>query len=443
MISTFQRRYIMKKYNTHVVIGAQWGDEGKGKVSDYLAQQADLVVRYQGGNNAGHSIVINGNRYALKHIPSGVFNPKTKNIMAQGMVINPKMLLDEIAQLREKGITDFQIFISDRAHVILPFHLELDGAYEALKGSVDPRKMIGTTKKGIGPAYADKYSRIGLRFGDFIHEETFRAVLEDQLLIKNKELEAFGCKTYTVDEIVNEYKEYAKQLAPFVTETGSLLAKELEEGKSAVFEGAQGVMLCIENGTYPYVTSSSPTASSIPLGTGLNPHYINRVTGIVKAYTTRVGEGGMPTILEEVDPQMAEHIRQRGREFGTVTGRPRKVGWLDTVVLKHATRVSGLTDLTITLLDVLDDLEEIKICYAYELDGKEIDYIPGSNSMFSRCKPKYITMKGWMKDITSVTSFDALPAETQTYINKIQELVGIPVTMFSVGPDRKQTIEVK
>lgn len=430
-------------YNTRVVIGAQWGDEGKGKVSDYLAQNSDLVIRYQGGNNAGHTIEFGGNRYALKHIPSGVFNPKTKNIMAQGMVINPKMLLDEIKQLEEKGVADYQLFISDRAHVILPYHMDLDGAIEDLKASVNPAKAIGTTKKGIGPAYEDKASRIGIRFGDFIHEETFKDVLADALLIKNKVLKSLGLKEYTVDEIFNEYKEYAKILAPLVRETGSMLADELDNGKSAVFEGAQGVMLCIENGTYPYVTSSSPTASSIPLGTGLNPSYINRVTGIVKAYTTRVGAGALPTILEEVNPQLAEHIRVRGREFGTVTGRPRTVGWLDAVVLKHAKRVSGLTDLTVTLLDVLDELDEIKIAYAYELDGQEINYIPGSNPQFAKCQPKYVTMKGWKKDITGVKTYNDLPQETKDYLSKIEELTGIPVTMFSVGPDREQTIEIK
>ena len=430
-------------YNTRVVIGAQWGDEGKGKVSDYLAQNSDLVIRYQGGNNAGHTIEFGGNRYALKHIPSGVFNPKTKNIMAQGMVINPKMLLDEMKQLEEKGITDYQLFISDRAHVILPYHMDLDGAIEELKASVNPAKAIGTTKKGIGPAYEDKAARIGIRFGDFIHEETFKDVLADALLIKNKVLKSLGLAEYSVDQIFNEYKEYAKKLAPLVRETGSMLADELDNGKSAVFEGAQGVMLCIENGTYPYVTSSSPTASSIPLGTGLNPSYINRVTGIVKAYTTRVGAGALPTILEEINPQLAEHIRVRGREFGTVTGRPRTVGWLDAVVLKHAKRVSGLTDLTVTLLDVLDELDEIKIAYAYELDGKEINYIPGSNPQFAKCQPKYITMKGWKKDITGVKTYNDLPQETKDYLSKIEELTGIPVTMFSVGPDREQTIEIK
>ncbi len=431
----------MNKYNTQVVIGAQWGDEGKGKISDYLAQKADIVVRYQGGNNAGHSIVIDGKRYALKHIPSGVFNPKTINIMAQGMVINPKMLLEEIQSLKNNGIKNFNLTISDRAHIILPYHLDLDAAFEELKGSINPQKMIGTTKKGIGPAYEDKAARIGIRMGDFINEDSFREALTDTLVIKNKVLKAFGLKEYTVDQIVNEYKDYAKALAPLVTETGSLLAKELSEGKSAVFEGAQGVMLCLDNGTYPYVTSSSPTASAIPLGTGLNPKYIDKVIGIVKAYTTRVGTGALPTEIEKSDPKIAAHIREVGREYGTVTGRPRRIGWMDTVVLKHSARVSGLTELSIMLLDVLDDLETIKIAYAYELNGKEIDYIPGSNSEYEKVKALYIEMPGWKEDISKVTSWDKLPQKAKDYVNKIQELVGVKVSMISVGPDRSQTIE--
>ena len=433
----------MKKYNTQVVIGAQWGDEGKGKVSDFLAQKADIVVRYQGGNNAGHTIEFGGNRYALRHIPSGVFNPKTKNILAQGMVINPKMLLEEIQDLKDKDINDFQILISDRAHVIMPYHLDMDEAMENLKASIDASKMIGTTKKGIGPAYEDKVARIGIRYGDFINETSFKEILKDTLLIKNKVLQSFGLKTYTVDEIFNEYKEYAKILFPLVKETGSILAKEIEDGKSVVFEGAQGVMLCIENGTYPYVTSSSPTASSIPLGAGINPLYIQNVTGIVKAYTTRVGAGAMPTIIEETEPEMAEYIRKTGREFGTVTGRARLVGWLDTVLLKHAKRVSGLTDITVTLLDVLDELDEIKICYEYKLNGEIIDYIPGSNRMYEKCKPQYKIMKGWKTNITQVKSYDDLPYETKEYLKMIEKLVGVPVTRFSVGPDRDQTIDIK
>ena len=430
----------MNKVNTKVVVVAQWGDEGKGKISDFLAQKANVVVRFQGGNNAGHTIEFGGNKYALKHIPSGVFNPKTLNIMAQGMVINPKMLLDEMAELEQKGIVDYQLFISDRAHVILPYHLEMDAALEQIKADVDPKKMIGTTKKGIGPAYEDKYSRIGIRFGDFVNEKVFASKLKDTLLIKNRILKALGIKEYSVEEIVDEYKEYAKKLKSKVVETGSMLAKLIEDGKEVVFEGAQGVMLCIDNGTYPYVTSSSPTAASVPLGAGLAPHHVGGAMGIVKAYTTRVGTGALPTEIE--DEKLNGYIREKGREYGTVTGRPRRIGWLDTVVLKHSARVSGLTEVAITLLDVLDELEEIKIGYAYELDGKEIDYIPGSNETYESVKVKYITLPGWKQDTTKVTSFKDLPKNAQAYIMKVQELMGVKISIFSVGPDREQTIYI-
>ena len=432
----------MKQYNTKVIVGAQWGDEGKGKISDFLAQESDVVVRYQGGNNAGHTIVFNGNKYALKHIPSGVFNPKIVNIMAQGMVINPKMLLDEIKELKRKGITNFKLFISDRAHVILPYHLDIDEKIEDLKSKESPLKMLGTTKKGIGPAYEDKYARIGIRFGDFINESIFKEKLKDALLIKNLFLRGLGLKEYTVDKIFNEYKEYANILKPRVKETGKMLLNLIEENKKVIFEGAQGVMLCIENGTYPYVTSSSPTGSSVPLGTGLSTKYVNDAIGIVKAYTTRVGTGALPT--EILDPKLNNYIRETGNEYGTVTGRPRRIGWMDTVVLKHSIRVSGLTEIALTLLDVLDDLETIKIGYVYEdSQGKEIDYIPGSNGLYDSLNVKYINMPGWLQNTTKVQSFDELPLNAQNYILKIQELIGVKISIFSVGPDRKQTIYIK
>lgn len=432
-----------KPYQTRVIVGAQWGDEGKGKISDYLAQKADIVVRYQGGNNAGHSIEFNNVRYALNHIPSGIFNPTTINIMGQGMVINPPKLLTEIEQLAKKGITNFKLYISDRAHVIMPYHLDLDASLEKLKAKHNPDQVIGTTKKGIGPAYEDKIARIGIRFGDFIEKKSFQAVLKNALLIKNKQLEAFNLTPYDFEKLLTQYWQYAQKLKKYVIETGAFLATELAKGKKAIFEGAQGIMLCLENGTYPFVTSSSPTASAVPLGAGINPSYIKQVTGIVKAYATRVGEGGMPTSLEEVEPQKASLIRKRGNEFGTVTKRPRRIGWLDMVALKHAIRVSGITDLAITLLDVLDPLPEIKIAYAYELDGKEIDYLPGSNFVYNRCQAKYLTLPGWKTDLTKIKNYADLPKEAQAYLQKISELAQVPVQMFSVGPDRKQTIEIK
>lgn len=425
------------KYNTQVIIGTQWGDEGKGKITDYLAQRADVVIRFQGGNNAGHTVVFDEKKYALNHIPSGIFNSQTINIMGQGMVINPPKLIEEINSLKNQGIKDFKLFISDRAHVIFPYHIDLDNALESFKAKND--QGIGTTKNGIGPAYVDKYGRLGIRFGDFINSNVFKNLLSQILPLKNLELKTFGKQIYDVEALCREYHKYAEILKTYVVDTSVLARQLIEDKKQVLFEGAQGVMLCVDNGSYPYVTSSSPTAASIPLGTGLNFHYLNQVMGIVKAYTTRVGKGALPT---EVDDDLATHIRIKGNEFGTVTKRPRRIGWLDTVILNHAKNVSGLTTLTITLLDVLDELEEIKICYAYELNGVEIDYIPSSDAQYSQVKPKYITVKGWKSSLSNIKSFENLPLAAKHYLKTISELVKLPITMFSVGPDRNQTIEI-
>lgn len=428
----------MDNYNTEVIVGTQWGDEGKGKITDFLAQSSDVVIRYQGGNNAGHTVIFDQKKFALKHIPSGIFNPQTINIMGQGMVINPCKLLEEIAYLQNSGITNFQLLISDRAHVIFPYHLDLDIAIEQLKKK-DQSYQIGTTKNGIGPAYEDKYARIGIRFCDFINLPVFKKLLQQTLTIKNKVLIAFGQKPYDLETLFNEYEQYAKQLKKYVVETGSLIEKLILEKKRVLFEGAQGVMLCIDNGSYPYVTSSSPTASAIALGTGIKSQYLKQIHGVVKAYTTRVGSGALPT---ELDLKTAHIIRERGYEYGTVTKRPRRIGWLDTVVLRYAKRVSGLTSLTITLLDVLDQFEEIKICVAYLLNDQEIDFIPSSDFLYQQVKPQYITLKGWKSDLSNIKSYQELPANAKKYLEKISELVGLPIAMFSVGPDRKQTIKI-
>lgn len=419
--------------NTLVVVGIQWGDEGKGKMTDFLAQNADVVVRYQGGNNAGHTITFGGNKYALQSIPSGIFNPRIKNVMANGMVINPKAAIAELEGLKQRGITDFQLFISNRAAVIMPYHLMLDGAYEALKGG----KQIGTTKKGIGPAYSDKYSRVGIRIGDLLEPEYFAERLENALLQKNMELKMLGLEEMDFDTLYKEYLEYGEYLKPYICDTSILLNKEIEEGRKVLFEGAQGVMLCIENGTYPFVTSSSPTAASVPLGAGIAPRYINRALGICKAYTTRVGAGPFPT---ELDGELAHYIRERGHEYGTVTGRPRRVGYLDVAALKHACRISGINYLSIMLFDVLSGLETVKICTGYELDGKVIDYVPATINALERCKPVYIEMPGWTEDLSAMKSYDELPENAKAYISKIEELTNTEVAVISVGPDRTQTI---
>ncbi len=418
------------------IVGAQWGDEGKGKMTDYLAQNSDVVVRYQGGNNAGHTITFNGQRYALQSIPSGIFSPKIKNVMANGMVINPKAALGELEKLHSMGITDYQLFISDRASVIMPYHIALDGAYESLKGG----NMIGTTKKGIGPAYADKYNRIGIRMGDLLNLEYFAERLKDALAIKNMELKMLGLDTFDFEPLYEEYLGYGKALGHYICDTALMLNEEVKKGSRILFEGAQGVMLCIEHGTYPFVTSSSPATVSVPLGTGIPPKYIDRSLGICKAYNTRVGAGAFPT---ELDGDLAHYIRERGREYGTVTGRPRRVGYLDTVALAYACRISGIDSLAVMLFDVLSGMKELKICTHYILDGKKIDYIPSTVSDYERCEPVYIDMPVWEEDITLCKNYDELPENAKKYLKKIEELTGTPIEYVSVGPDRIQTIEIK
>lgn len=425
------RRYYMKGV---VVVGTQWGDEGKGKVTDFLAEQADVVVRFQGGNNAGHTIVFGGKKYALHLIPSGIFRQDAMNVLANGMVINPKAALEELNMLQQGGITNFQLAISDRAHVVMPYHIEMDALLEDIKA---PEKKVGTTKKGIGPTYTDKYSRMGIRVCDFVHSAVFYDKLQDHVTFYNTIFKAFGKDTFDADKIYREYCEYAKALQPYVTDTGLLLNQAFEDHKKVLFEGAQGALLCIDHGTYPYVTSSSPTAASVPLNTGISPTYITDVIGVTKAYSTRVGSGYFAT---EFDDDIAHQIREVGHEYGTTTGRPRRVGWLDTVVLRHTKRVSGLTGISVMLLDVLSGIETLHICIGYELDGKQIDYIPANIDDFSRCKPIYMSVSGWNEDITKTTSFSDLPENAQQYLNIISELVGVPIVMFSVGPDRTQTV---
>lgn len=419
-----------------VVVGTQWGDEGKGKVTDFLATQADVVVRSQGGNNAGHTILFNHQKFALHFLPSGILNPKITNYMTNGMVIEPKSFFQELEGLNKLGITDYHLHISDRAHVIMPYHIALDGILENLKGS----EAVGTTKKGIGPAYTDKVSRSGIRIGDLLHPEMLKQRLRANLNFTNRLLSALGEKTYEFDELYPTYLEYGKKIAPYVCDTSLLLNQEIEAGKRILFEGAQGVMLCIEQGTYPYVTSSSPSAASVPLNAGISPMALTDVVGVTKAYSTRVGGGAFPTEFED---DISRQIREVGHEYGTTTGRPRRIGWLDMVVLKHTKRVSGLTGLAIMLLDVLSGLDTLKICTHYELDGKVIDYVPGNYADFIRVNPIYQELPGWNEDITGVQSFDELPQNAKNYLRTIEKLTGVPITLFSVGPDRTQTVVLK
>lgn len=415
-----------------VVVGSQWGDEGKGKITDYLAQKADLVVRYSGGNNAGHTIVYEGKKFALRLIPSGIFTAG-EVIMGNGMVINPKAFLEEVSYLNDAGINTGKIHISDRAHVILPYHIEIDALEEKLRGE----SAIGTTGRGIGPAYVDKYDRCGIRIGEFVNEEIFKKRIHQVIEFKKQ---LYPQLNVDADSIFEEYKEYAKKMKPLVCDTGALLDEALLNHKKVLFEGAQGAMLDIDYGTYPFVTSSNPGANGVCAGASIGPLYINEVIGIVKAYTTRVGAGAFPT---EIDGNLADFIREAGHEYGTVTKRPRRVGWFDAVVVNQSRRMSSLTGISLMLLDVLSGIETLKLCTAYMLDDQKIYALPSTVEELERCKPVYEEMPGWKEDISNVSSFEELPINCQNYIRRIEELVHCPITIFSVGPDRKQTIILK
>ncbi|MFP4478364.1 MAG: adenylosuccinate synthase [Candidatus Izemoplasmatales bacterium] len=415
----------MKRF---VIVGTQWGDEGKGKITDYLAQNVDVVVRYQGGNNAGHTVMFDQKKHSLHLLPSGILNPEIMNVMANGMVINPKALIEELSKL-----DNYQLMVSDRAHVVLPYHIELDKAKESILGGT----KIGTTHKGIGPTYTDKASRNGMRMSTFVSEERMPKVLESLIQQKNKELEMYGASPLSYDDILKEYQAYANEIRPFVKDTSVFLNQAIEDDQKILFEGAQGVLLCLDHGTYPYVTSSSPTAASVPLNTGIAPWLVDGAIGVTKAYTTRVGGGPLPS---EITGELADTIRKVGNEFGTTTGRPRRIGWLDTVVLRHSKRVSGISYLSITLLDVLSGIDTIKVCTAYELNGETIESIPADIEDFKKCKPIFIETPGWKEDITQVKSYDDLPENAKKYLKLIESIVKVPVGIFSVGPDRTQTV---
>lgn len=420
---------------TAVIIGTQWGDEGKGKITDFLAKQANVVARYQGGDNAGHTIQFKNKTYKLHLIPSGIFNSNKVCILGNGMVINPKKLLEEMNYVKESGMTVDQLKISSRAHVIMPYHMELDRLQEEAKGK---DKQIGTTKKGIGPAYSDKINRIGIRMADLLEPDTLEDKIKQQVEEKNVWFEkVYNKKPIDVASILDEYLGYGELLKSHIVETSLELEQAMDSGHHVLFEGAQGVMLDIDQGTYPYVTSSNTSAAGVATGSGVGPNKVNKVVGVSKAYTTRVGDGPFPTELHD---EIGEQIRRVGHEYGTTTGRARRVGWFDTVVVNHAKRVSGLTDLSLNCLDVLSGLDKIKICVGYELDGEVVQYYPASSKELKACKPVYEELPGWTEDITQVRSFEELPEQAQNYIKRIEELIGVNISIFSVGPDREQTI---
>lgn len=417
-----------------VIVGSQWGDEGKGKMTDYLSQEADVVVRSQGGNNAGHSIVFEGKKFALRLVPSGIFGTKKLSVIGNGVVVNPKALLEEIHYLEDNGVDVSGLRISNRAHVTMPYHILLDKCEEKAKGD----QKVGTTQKGIGPTYMDKVARIGIRMCDLLEKDTFEKKLRENLDLKNALFtKIYGVEPLKFDDIFDEYYQYGQELKKYVTDTSLLINDEMDADKKVLFEGAQGTMLDIDDGTYPYVTSSNPAAGGASTGAGVGPNRIDRVVGICKAYTTRVGEGPFPT---ELTDEIGDHIRETGHEYGVVTGRPRRVGWLDAVALRHAHRVDGLNYLSLNLLDILSGLKTIKIARAYELDGKEINYYPASLEELDRCKPVYDELPGWDEDITNVTKFDDLPENAKNYLKRIEELTDTPLATVSVGPDREQTM---
>jgi len=413
--------------------GSQWGDEGKGKITDYFAQKADVVVRSQGGNNAGHTIVYDGKKFALRLVPSGIFSADTINVLANGLVINPKALFEELRGLEERGINNYQLFISNRAQILMPYHIDLDGAIESKLGS----SKIGTTKKGIGPCYTDKAARHGIRMGDLLCTQTLRKRLKEVLPIKNSELESYDLPAYDIETLYQYLLKYAEIFKDRIVDTSELISRSINSGKKVLFEGAQGAMLCIDHGTFPYVTSSSPLASAIPVNCGIAPKFIDNVLGIAKAYTTRVGEGPFPSELFDAT---ADNIREMGHEYGTVTKRPRRIGWLDTVVLKYVKQISGVDNFAFMLVDVLSSVDTIKICTAYMLDGKRIDTVPSTLDEYQRCKPIYESMPSWNEDISNISKFDLLPENTRKYIKRVEELTDTPIAIVSVGPDRNQTI---
>jgi adenylosuccinate synthase len=422
-----------------VVIGAQWGDEGKGKVVDIYTEYADNVVRYQGGNNAGHTLVVGEEKVVLHLIPSGILHEGKRCIIGNGVVLDPEVFIREITNLKAKGRMpdDSVLCLSEGLHIIMPYHKRIDIAREARSGD----KKIGTTGRGIGPAYEDKIGRRGIRLCDLIDREIFERKLKEALEEKNFLLEKFlNDKPFTFEEIFAEYNGYADVLRKYVADTGLMLHREVKVGRNILFEGAQGTLLDVDHGTYPFVTSSSTCAGGACTGTGVSPREIHEIIGISKAYVTRVGSGPFPTELLE---DTGEKMRQAGNEFGSTTGRPRRCGWFDAVVLRYAVRVNGLTGVAITKLDVLDDFDTIKVCTGYKYRGKAIDEIPATLDVFAECEPVYEEMPGWKMNISQIKSFDALPENAKKYVKRLEELMGCEIVMVSVGPRRSETISLR
>jgi len=416
------------------IIGAHWGDEGKGKIVDLLAEKANIVVRFSGGDNAGHTVVNRYGEFKLHLVPSGIFSPRATSIIGNGVVINPKVLLAEMEDIRKRGIDISHLVISDRAQVVMPYHLLLDGLEEEQRGG----KALGTTRKGIGPAFSDKIARLGIRTGELLDKAAFKERLHTILTYKNTILtKVYGATPLSEEDVYHEYCEYGECLAPYIKDTTQLLEDALRRNDVILLEGAQGSLLDPDFGTYPYVTSSSPIAGGGCQGSGLSPKQITHILGVFKAYTTRVGSGPMPTELKD---EIGDLIRERAHEYGTTTGRPRRCGWFDAVAARFSTRINGFTQAAVTRLDVLDELPTVKICVAYKLNGKQIDYFPANAAVLEKCQPVYEELPGWKTSINNITEYKKLPAEARRYITRLEELTGCPVSIISVGQAREQTI---
>ncbi len=418
----------------YVVVGTQWGDEGKGKVVDLLGKHVDMVVRYQGGNNAGHTVVVNGKKTVLHLLPSGILNKDALCVIGPGVVLNPFVLFEEVEALEKEGLQCDHLRISDRTQLLMPYHVRLDELIEARGG----KYKVGTTKNGIGPCYADKYSRIGIRVCDLQDWNVFEEKLKSTLEIKNAEIEkVYGGEPFDYDEMVAQFKVIREKMLPMICDSVSLVNEALENDKVVLFEGAQANMLDINYGTYPFVTSSSPTSAGVLEGAGVPPQSLTRIIGVSKAYSTRVGEG--PYITELLGDE-GEALRQKGFEFGATTGRPRRCGWLDLPVVKQAVRINGLTDIAMTKIDILTGYDKIPVCVGYELDGKQIDYVPASLEVYGRCKPVWKVFDGWTEDVSQIRNYEDLPENCRKYVEFVEEYTKTSVSLVSVSPEREGNI---
>jgi len=420
-----------------VILGAQWGDEGKGKVVDQLAAKAQMVIRFSGGDNAGHTVINPQGEFKLHIVPSGIFTNGATCIIGNGVVINPARLIEEIDKLNQSGVDTSRLVISNRAHLVMPYHLLLDGLEEESRAG----DAIGTTRRGIGPAFADKTARLGIRAGDLLNKKGFMEQLRPVLEYKNKLFtKIYGVEPLSFDEVYHQFCEYGERLSPYIRDSISLIQAALEKDELIILEGAQGAMLDTDFGTYPYATSSSPLAGGACLGSGISPTRIDRVLGVYKAYCTRVGGGPFPT---ELNDETGDRIRNRAHEFGTTTGRPRRCGWFDAVAGRFSSQINGYTGVVLTRLDVLDELPRLKICTAYKINGDIIDYFPASAADLAKCQPIYEEVDGWQTDTTHIRNFEDLPQKAKNYVHRLEELIGCRMNIVCVGPSREQTIEAR